>query len=519
MLVAAAGVAAAITIASSARGRRLIGAWSLRERIGAVTLLVLATISAGAYLTHHSNSWRVGTYFHHRMFTYGLWAAGAFAIGVGVLPVFATLAWLLNARLRVLEERVLFGTTVGALVAFGLYTAVKASYLSTQFAIRVEERNLIYVSPVIFIATARWAIYGRTRLGPGVLAAGAVAYLLDTTPYQATQHLYSDALGLAILQWLNRTVALTTNDARRLLFGILIGTVVAAAARELVVKVGPKSRGRALALTAGTLLAVLTVTWNLTGEIVAADASNSFAKSQRSVLTTPPNWIDDATGGARTLYMGASFDPDPIAFWSVEFWNQSIEDVWSDDGTAPGPGPVITPNFVNPNGEVYPQLPLDWGVTPAGVDFAGHLVATQGGLKLYRLTHPIRVLDEQVGVSPDTWMGKSAWYVRFGRKDSPAGTALVTLSRRAACGALPAAHITIRVSKLALDASSQPAMGAVEEIRHVTITSNPCETRTFSIPATPPFRVDLTAAQTFQANLSDPRQLSVLAGFGFKPGS
>ena len=55
-------------------------------------------IVLGALANHHSYSWCIGTYFHHRLFTYGLWADGAFAIGVGVLPVFATLAWLLDAR-------------------------------------------------------------------------------------------------------------------------------------------------------------------------------------------------------------------------------------------------------------------------------------------------------------------------------------------------------------------------------------------------------------------------------------
>jgi hypothetical protein len=518
VLIPAAGIATAIVLASSLRARRVFRAWMLRERVGAITLLVLATISVDAWLNHHSNSWRVGTYFHHRMFSYGLWAMGAFAIGVGVLPVFASLAWLLNSRLRLLDERVLFGTTTGAIVAFGLYTAVKASYISTQFAIRVEERNLIYLSPVIFVVTARWALEGRTRLVSGALAAAAVGYLLDTTPYHNTEHLYSDAFGLAILQWLNRTWAFTTDDARRLLFGILIGAVVAAAVRELVLERGNgHDRWRKLGLVAAAGLAALTVTWNLTGEIVAADASNSFAKAERSVLPTPPDWIDRVTGRARTLYMGDSFDSDPITFWSVEFWNRSIEDVWADDGTAPLPGQVITPNFTNLDGEVAPQIPVDWGVAPPGIDFGGRLVEVVSTLKLYHLAHPIRLVDEQVGVAEDTWMGTSAWYVRFGRKGASPGVATVTLSRRAACGDVPPALITIRVSKLALDKTNQPIAATVEQIRRVTIHSTPCDRRTISIPATPPFRIDLTANRTFQPGPSDPRQLSVMVGFGFKP--
>lgn len=518
VLIPAAGIAAGIMAASSARGRRLITNWTSRERIGAVTLLVLATIWVGALLTHHSNSWRVGTYFHHRMFTYGLWAVGAFAIGVGVLPVFATLTWLLNARLRALEERVLFATTVGAIIAFGLYTAVKASYISTQFAIRVEERNLIYLSPLVFAVTARWALHGRTRLVPGALAAGGVAYLLDTTPYHATEHLYSDAFGLAILEWLNRTISLTTNDARRLLFGILIGTVVVAGARELFVRsAGGSGRWRRLGLAAAGSLAVLALGWNLTGEIVAADASNSFSTTQRSVLPTPPDWIDRVTGRARTLYIGDSFDVDPVDFWSLEFWNRSVEDVWSDDATAPPPGPTTTPNYTDTDGQVAPQLPLDWAVAPPGIQLVGKVVETVDTLNVYRLAHPIRVLDEQVGVASDGWMGTSAWYVRFAPKNASGGEALVTLSRRGACGDVPPVDITIRMSRLALSQSRQPVPGQLEQVRRVTIHSTPCELRTIAIPATPPFRIDLSANRTFQPGPQDQRQLSVVVGFAFKP--
>ena len=123
-------------------------------------------IVIGAFANHHSYSWQIGTHFHHRAFTYGLWAFGAFVIGVGVLPVLATLAWLLGARWRGAEERVLAATLVGAIVAYGLYTAVKASYISTTFAIRVEERNLIYLAPIVFVVTARWAISGGARVIP-----------------------------------------------------------------------------------------------------------------------------------------------------------------------------------------------------------------------------------------------------------------------------------------------------------------------------------------------------------------
>ena len=80
-------VAVGLMAATSAAGRRLMGSWSWRERTGAVVLGVGGLIALGAFANHHSYSWEIGTHFHHRMFTYGLWAIGAFVIGVGVLPV------------------------------------------------------------------------------------------------------------------------------------------------------------------------------------------------------------------------------------------------------------------------------------------------------------------------------------------------------------------------------------------------------------------------------------------------
>ena len=436
VLIVAGLLAAALMAATSAAGRQLIGSWSTRERVGAIVLGLGGLIALGAFANQHSYSWAIGTHFHHRLLTYGLWAAGAFMIGVGVLPVLATLTWLLGARWRLPDERALAATLVGAIVAFGLYTAVKASYLSTTFAIRVEERNLIYVAPIVFVVTARWALYGRARVIPVLLSAAAVWYLVDTTPYHNTEHFYSDAPGLSVLQWLNRKpFYFTTTDAHRLLLGILIGSVVLMALREVARRRGALRR---LALPAAALLALAIVGWNLTGEISAANASNSFSDSLRGVLPTPPDWIDQATGRARTMYIGQSLGGSN-AFWSVEFWNQSIMDVWSVDASAPGPGPTVTPNYRDLTGAVDPQLPIEWVVATPGVDPAGELRETVGGLRLFHVRRPIRIADAQGGLSPDAaWMSTASFYYHFAPKGRQPGTATVSLSRAAACGGVSA---------------------------------------------------------------------------------
>jgi hypothetical protein len=398
-------------------------------------------------------------------------------------------------------------------VAFGLYTAVKASYLSTVFAIRVEERNLIYLSPVVFVVTARWLLLGRTRVTATVIAAAAVAYLLDTTPYHNNEHFYSDAPGLSILQWLNRTWFFTTTDARRLLFGILAGSVVLVLLREAARRRGTFHRA---GTAAGVLLALAIIGWNLTGEITAANSSNSFSDSFRGVLPTPPDWIDSATGRARTMFIGQGLG-NSNAFWSLEFWNQSIDDVWSVDASAPGPGPGTTPNYLDLTGAVDPQLPLGWIVAGPGVNPVGHLEETAGGLRLFRVKHPIRIADAQGNVTPDGWMSTNAWYYRFASTGSDRGTAIVTLTRAAACGGYPPSRITIKASRIRLNDDSQPVAGRRLALRRVLMRSTPCDTRTIRIPVRAPFRIDVSAVGTFQPSPFDKRELSTQVGFAFEP--
>ena len=508
-------VAAIITTAgfaaTSERGRRVISSWSARERLGLVLLLIGGFIVFAAEANQRSISWRLGTHFHDRAFTYGLWAAGAFTIGVGVLPVVVALAWLLANRFRAHDERVLGALLVGSVIAFGLYTAVKASYISTYFAIRVEERNFIYVAPIVFAVVARWAIAGRTRIVPLGLAAAAVWYLLDTTPYHNNEDFYSDAPGLTVLQWLNRHISFTTNDARRLLFGILICSVVVLVCTDRLVR---RRRLPQLAVPAGALLALLVIGWNLWGEAAAADASNRFSTGFRGVLPTPPDWIDRTTHRQRTMFIGQSLQASN-GFWSLEFWNQSMQDVWSTDATAPGPGATVTPDFSDTTGVVEPQLPLDWIVVTPGIDPKGTLVAPVGGLRLFHVPHPIRLVDTTTGLSPDaSWMSTAAAFVRFGVPTTKPGIATVTLSRTAACGNDASSPVTIRISRLRIDDHRQPAAGKLLAERRVLVTSTSCGARAFTFRVRPPFRIDLTSSRTFLA--SDGRQLSAQVGFGYK---
>jgi hypothetical protein len=200
--------------------------WSSGDYIGFFTLVAGVVIAVSGYASWHSNQWIQVTAYNwtkHRAFIYGDWAAGAFAIGLGVIPLVAGLAGLVPVRgeKRTRELRMVRSVALAGLIAFGLYTAMKAAYLSMNFETRVEERNLIYIAPLFFIGTAlvlerrRVNLRARGRRGIRLLSHCRHAFFMD-------RQLYSDALGLAILEQGNRFFELTPTAAQWWLLALLV---------------------------------------------------------------------------------------------------------------------------------------------------------------------------------------------------------------------------------------------------------------------------------------------------------
>ena len=509
VLVLAAVVAPGLYAVTGARGRATFAGWTRAERFRALVLGVGLVIALDVLLIHHTYVWYVGTHYWHHMFTYGLWAFGALAIGIGVLPMVFALAWALAKPIETREDRALLSLFVALGLGLGLYTAVKASYLATTFAIRVEERNLIYLSPIVFVVAARWLADRRVRPLPLAIATAAVGWLLWSTPYHAYEHLYSDAFGLSILQWLNQTWSWTNTDLKWLLFAILGG--------GLALAVVLRTSATRAAVVATALLGGAVVAWNLTGEISAANQAVAPAKFQRSLIPTPPDWIDRATGRTRTIFLGKALSGS-LSFWTLEFWNQSLQDIWSVDASAPPPGPTLTPDFQGSDGTVRPQVPDEWAVAQPEIVMDGRVTEEAGGLNLYRLAHPIRMVSFVSGITPDGWMveGETSLFVRFARKPTN-GILTISVSRSAAsaCGDLPPSRFTFVVADVRINKQSQPAAGRTQRIVRTTVRSNPCEQKLLRIKAVAPLRVEGSVVGSFTAG--DGRKLAAQVGYSFTP--
>jgi len=474
--------------------------WRATDWIGAAVLVVGGAILLSAYLGHQSLQWLISTGFYkHRMWTLGMRAAGAFVIGLGILPVIAGLAvlWRTPGEVFRREVRALRCVLVAGLIVFGLYTSVKAAYVSTSFGTITVERNLIYLAPLLLVGTALW-LERRSAHPVAVGVASALAlYLVLTTPYEMDKRLDSDAFGLALLQRLNRmqAVAFTPGLAKVILVIVLVASVAILLVTQFVRRAGP-----ILAVVA----AAFVIVWTGAGQISAATGSNEFSDNFLLNITGDPTWLDKATDGAPTLYLGQQIQ-DPNGLWLLEFWNRSIRQVWSLDGTAPGPGPTLTPNLNRTDGTLSNDPHYPYVVAEQGIDVVGKPVTTHlhraGGTHLpwtlYQLHGPLRLRGAATGLYADGWSGPNdSAYTRYSTRGNRAGKLRIRVSWQEWNGPNKA-KVTILMGTLGIGPDKQPRLEKVTSSRTWTIRAK--ETKEFLLPAPGPrFRAEVHVSPHFQ---------------------
>lgn len=469
---AAFALAALFAAWSSEQMRAWRAGWSRGDWMGAVILVFGAIFLLTGIGSHHSDEiQRVTRAYKHRQIVEVDWAAATLALGMGVLPFIAGLAALLRAKGEPPSREVRMFRSVAAagIITFGLYTAIKAAYLSTAFATRVEERNLIYIAPLLFVGTALVLSRRRVSWVGLALAGGYTTYLVVYALYHVTQYpyqmgvqLYSDALGFAIVQQGNRQLGWTPHFVRELMVVMSVVSLLVLAGLVLL-----RKRTTLVAVVAAAA-AVGVVGWNLTGELAASSGTNSIARQAGATLKRPFTWVDDVTGGKPTVYLGQE-EVDQNPEWLLEFWNRSITRVSSLDGTLGGPGFAGGPNFTR-DGVLYQGSDVAAGTWRDAyavedlpcIQLAGTPVGTHpyrgGGLvrawRLVRLSPPDRMLSDCTGIYPDGWSSASdSFYYRF---SGPAGWLRVGYSRPESYP-IPPSPVHITVGRMQI-VDQQPAL-------------------------------------------------------------
>jgi hypothetical protein len=516
-------LAAIFLLWRAARMTRWRMRWTLADWVGLIVVLVTVAIILSAFIGHHSYEWLITTGFYKgRIFDLGLRAAGALTIGVGVLPVVAGLAllWRAPAENPTHELRVFRCVLLAAVIGFGVYTGIKAAWVSTVFGTYTYERNLIYVAPLLFVGTALWLERRRVHPVAVVAAAAFVLYLLLRTPYEMGQDISYNTPGVSILQQANRYFGLTPSEAKVGLLLLLALSVALLLTPQLVRRAVV---GLAVAVGVGV------IAWNLTGELAFASASNRTSDLFMTNIRRPTTWVDDHTGGAATLYIGQQMK-DQNSEWLLEFWNRSIRAVWSLDGTAQGPGPVLTPDPRASDGALnhspgYPYVVEEKGIDVVGTVVAAHVHKAGGHLEAWRLIRikpPLRLRSSVTGVYTDGWTGASSAYTRYSTEGDRTGRIRIVMSRKGWGGPDKPGHVTVRLGPIVIGNDNQPHVGAPATVRHFVIHSKQ-EIAVVLKPPGPRFRVEVNIDPTFvpqqlaPTSASDNRQLGAVVNYEFLP--
>lgn len=509
--VFALAVVLAVLSSNWARARR--ARWSRGDWAGATLLAAGSIILVSAILSTVSAQWaEISVGWKHRAFVLGDWSAGALAIGLGVVPLVVGLAALVPARGEPRDRNVrLFRcTAIAGFVWFGLYTGVKAAFLANHFDMRAEERDLIYVIPLLFVGTALVLDRRRVNLLALVGACAYVVYLVIGTPYFMDRGLYFDSFGYAIVEQAAADVGWTPGFAQWLLLGITLGGTLA-----IVVIV--RYRRSLIGAAVATVLAVGVLGWTFTGELAASAGTNSAARFWEAKLRHPFGWVDSATHGAKTIYLAQGVNDAEVAYELI-FWNRSIKTLSTLDASLVGPLTGATPN-ITANGTIYwtnnphdlsrqyAYAVEDWPC----VDFRGtkraiHDYRAGGKVKQWRLiqlSQPNQLLAECTGISPDGWTGPSGSdYFRY--TGGAHGWLRIVVSRRDWSGATGPSPFHIKVGPLTSGANEQPALASVRRKIDGTIDSGQTKVVWVRSPG-PSFGAEVTVDKLFEPHAYDPR--------------
>jgi hypothetical protein len=508
------------------RGRRLRRGWSTFDHLGAALLAIGALVVVNRVVGNHSDEWRTSTQGElGRMWSLSLQAFSALAIGLGLLPLMGGVASLWVPERRADPRWRAFAAYLGAsILTFGLYTAVKATYLSLHFGTLVEERNLIYLQPLLLIGTVVVLTARRPSVAARLAGVAVTAFLVLYYGYQLG-YPYLEAPGYGIAAMANRSFRWTQTDIR---WALAVACVVGAG-----VLLWPfLRRAEPAARAALAIVAVGVAAWMLAAEVTSARGSEVSAKQELAGLPTsaaglPLDWVDEYDGHHDATYLGQKEPNIPLGVWLIEFWNRTVKNVYTIDGSAPGPGPTTTPQLEQPDGSLSNDPDQDWVLQDNGVQMLGKDVAGVGALQLVQIpSHPWRLEQAIYNVTDDGWStpplnatettsAESSW-AYFGDRR---GTVEVDVSRKQFNNQLaPKPHVTIRVGPVALNEQGQPVVRQPTHVVHVTFPNG--TDRSFAFAAQGPVAVQVTETPTFRLTDyggQDPRWLGVGVGFRFTP--
>jgi len=259
-------------------------------------------------------------YYHGWVLAHALKGAGALTIGIGVLPLVAAFgaAWPAPG-----EEPSRRCTPIAPCSSqpscSSRSSPNQGAYNQYSFGTRIWERNMLYVAPLLFAATALWLDRRRLNLWATAVGTGIAAFLVAWTPYLMQYRLSSDSPGLSILAQANGASPSRRRTRRS-------RCSPSSRSRRRCSSCASRAASRPGDRRARCVVAVFVVAWNLTGELSASASTNSISRTFESKSAVIPT---GSTGHARStaIYLAqqAQVQGDQNSEWLLEFWNRSIQ--------------------------------------------------------------------------------------------------------------------------------------------------------------------------------------------------
>jgi hypothetical protein len=423
------------------------------------------------------------------------WVIDHFAeltFSVAVVPVSALIVLLglgLRGRATSPAERAFVAIAVSAVVLVVAQVGIFAS----RFSLRVEERNMFCVAPLLFMALALWLARGLPR--PVFLTAVAAflpAAAVLTLPLGSLLNIgvLSDTFGLIpLFRLVSRPdIGVETVETLMIGGGAAAGLAFALLPRRLAGVVLPSGVALFLAFSSFAVF----------------DSIRDHSRATKALTgATDPSWVDGEIGTRAEAAFLYGATPDLVGeaqiLWQTEFWNRSVETVYRLGPPEPTPisEAVATLNWLT--GRLTPEparaSPISYAVAPTSAQLAGKLLARTSRLALYRVDQPMRFAALLEGVYADGWMVNDAAFTQYAASTGGPGRLRVHISREAWDGPSVPGRVTLRVGPLVLR-DGKPAIRSVTSSQTWTVRSR--TSRTFMLPTPkPPFRLEIHAGSTF----------------------
>ena len=449
--VVAAVLTAPLVLAWIERGRpRRLSAWKPLYGIAVAALVLVVAVEAAL---GNSPLHVLGGYSETGSASYRLWPAVKWVVlhlagldlATWVLPGAAFVVVVASARHLDRPLRV-FAAASASLVA---WLVLVVGVFASHYSLRIEERNLFYVTPLLLIALFAWIERGQPRPPRATVVGALVAVALaGALPFASLLNESAESDSPFLQPWWYLGESWTGRATVS-----LVAVVTALALGAAFLWLSPRFAPWLPVLVAAGFLA----TW-LPLQAWPHGYPQASLHQYESAIASGTSWIDKAVGpdaNVAVLWSGGS----QMRVWLNEFWNRSVRRVYALDGASlPGGMPQTavkadaeTSVLRAPSGET---IDADYVLTDSRAPVQGTRVAADPAhlLTLYRVRKPARLALRISGWYDDTWTSDhvtwrrsvcEAGRLQFNLRSDP-GLFKGVVQRIAISGTTPARTIRLR---------------------------------------------------------------------------